>query len=178
VDDALVRRANQPRARAWSQAFQQLGVPRSQADAYARWAGIESSGNPLAISPIGERGLFQITASTAKNTISPQDWEAMVRPTTARAEHARMALAQARIYEGRAKRMTRKFSSDPLSQIWYAKAWHARPGDFRSREMHGDARSMARALETKYQGDARALRRLHAANVVAFGTTRVGPHNG
>jgi len=34
---------------------------------------------------------------------------------------------------------------------------------------------MAQQLEREYQGDAKALRRLHAANVIAFGTLTVGP---
>lgn len=177
VDDALVRRANQPRAKAWANDFQNLGVPPSMAQAYARWAGIESSGNPLAVSPIGERGLFQVTKTTAKNTVTPAEWEAMTRPTTARAEHARMALAQAAKYWARAKTKIKNAPNDPASIVWYSKAWHARPADFKGGVMHGSASDMSRQLERQWANDPRAMRRLHASNVIAFGVTRLGPNN-
>jgi hypothetical protein len=170
-DATLLARATQARALEWINTFRALGgeVSPEDAAAYARWAGIESSGNPLAVSRIGERGLFQVTATTAKNTVSPAEWAAMQSPSTSRAEHARMALAQAAIYWRRARPLIQNPPADSTSRIWYSKMWHSRPADFNGRIMHGPALAMARQLADTWKGDAGRMYRLRVANVIAFG---------
>jgi hypothetical protein len=166
----LLRRANAAQAAAWFDTFMSVpGTTADQARAYARWAGIESSGDPLAISPIGERGLFQITRTTAKGTVTTQEWEAMIRPTTSREEHARMALAQLAIYWWRAQRLIKNVPSDDASVIWYAKMWHSQPADFNGKIMHGSALAMARQLASTWSSDPDRMYRLRVANVIAFG---------
>jgi hypothetical protein len=177
-DATLLSRANSPRALAWAITFQNAGVSKGIAEAWARWAGIESGGNPLAVSPIGERGLFQITKTTAKGTVTPAEWEAMVRPSTAREEHARMALSQAAKYWQRAKTMIKNPPTDPVSKIWYAKMWHSRPADFNGHIMHGAALDMARQLQQQWKDDAEKMYRLRVANVIAFGVPIVATVGG
>lgn len=169
----LVSRANLDAARAWVPQFVRGGAPQALAEALARWAGIESSGNPLAVSRLGERGLMQISEQEALKEKPPalmwSEWMDMTRRETPPEQHARIAQQIASWEWTRAKRLVKSPPTDFTSGVWYAKLYHQRPVDFRSVVMHGPALPMARELAIKWKGDPAKMHRLRAANVVAWG---------
>jgi hypothetical protein len=175
---AFERRARQKRAQDWRPLFISQDAPPDLAAGLARWAGIESSGDPLALSPAkgsakrpgGERGLLQVTGTTSEGIFSDTEWAEMQSPSTRNEEHARLAL---KLYRAMLARGRRQVSNPPpandvASALWYAKINHTRPRDFEAR-LHGPALPMARDLATRWAGDDAKMRRLYAANVVAFG---------
>lgn len=170
--EALLKRAAQSAAAAWAPTFDAQGVDLDQAEALARWAGIESSGNPLAVSSLGERGLLQVSAaSQSDGALSAAEWRALTDPATSPDEHARMAVE---LFEWLVNRAMAHVADPPPptdheSAMWYAKMYHARPVDVRDGKFHGPARAMARELFERWRGDETKLHRLRAANVVAFG---------
>ena len=170
VGASLMARATSERARSWIPTFLDLDQTQSQALAWSRWAGIETGGDPLAVSPLGERGLFQCMPSTQPGTMTTSDWAAVQRPSTTRKEHARIALALAGVMWARARRNIKNPPDDPASKIWYGKLWHSRPADFNRGVMHGDALNMARQLAVEWQGKPKQTYRLLVSNVIAFGT--------
>lgn len=174
-DEELVARANQSAARDWIPLFENEGAPQAYAEALSRWAGIESSGNPHAVSPIGERGLFQLgQADQQEGALTDTEWAALIAPSTTNQQHAHMAMRQANWLWHRADpKLTDPPDpvNDPISAIWYAYLEQQRPVDVRDGHLHGQALPMARELAQTWRGDADKLHRLHAANVVAFGTT-------
>ncbi len=169
----LVRRANQPRGLAWAKTFQQTGVdaPKALAEAMARWAGIESSGDPLTMSSIGERGLMQVTRTTAlkEHALTTEEWDDLQRPTTTTTEHAQIAYRLVNWLWDRAKRYLTNPPTDYVSAVWYAKMYHQRPVDVRDRHAHGPALLMARELAGRWKDDPAKMHRLRAADVVAWG---------
>lgn len=188
IDDdgaKLMARANQPTALAWVPVFmsahvQAKGAPvhitEALAQAYARWAGIESSGNALANSRIDERGLMQVGPLLGGPATQPpppafeqSDWVALTDPETSHERQADMAIHYVDWLYGRALKYIANPSSDPIDQVWYAKLYHQRPVDLRDGKMGGPAREMARTLAKRWAGDSKAMHRLRAANVVAFG---------
>lgn len=177
ADDGLklVARADQASAKKWIPLFVQQDVPPLAADALARWAGIESSGNPLIPSPLNERGLLQVGPAmfkdlTADKTFTDADWDKLIAASTSSEEHARMASKFANWLWGRARRHVKNPPPDYISALWYAKLYHQRPVDVRDGGMHGPAALMARELSDRWKSDAQKMHRLRAANVVAWGT--------
>jgi hypothetical protein len=170
----LVARATQIPAQLWVPNFEREGVGNILASGLARWIGIESSGNPLAVSSLGERGLLQCTPETAKLVFSTDEWNSLNSPTTLRSVQARLALKQYRWHWARA----RTYIDDPPGddaipdQLWYAKLHHERPADLSgaSPKLHGPAQLMARELAVRWRLNAQSLLRLAAANVVAWGS--------
>ncbi len=167
----LERRAQQKRARGWIPDLKRQGAPPDVAEGLARWIGIESSGEPLARSSIGERGLLQATKSSGRRIFTPAEWEKLASQATARSEHARLAMKQYRYHKRRAKRWV---SNPPhyksADWIWYAKLHHTRPVMLRRGKVHGPAQPMARDLWTRWKGEGPKVRqRLALANVSAFG---------
>jgi hypothetical protein len=176
---AFERRANQKRALDWAPLFVSQDASPALAAGLARWAGIESSGNPLAVSPAkgskkrpgGERGLLQVTGTTSEGIYTDPEWAAMQSPSTRNEEHARLAL---KLYRAMLVRARRRISNPPpaadvASALWYAKIQHARPVDVTEARLHGPALQMARDLAIRWAGDDAKMRRLYAANVIAFG---------
>lgn len=182
----LVARANQPAAMAWIPAFMQVhamskGTPihitEPLAQAYARWAGIESSGNPLIPSRLDERGLMQVGPALGGPATTPpppafeqSDWVALTDPETSHEQHVDMAIHYVDWLYGRAAHYISDPPTDGIDQIWYAKLYHQRPVDLRDGKMHGPAIAMAKELASRWANDAKSMHRLRAANVVAFGT--------
>jgi hypothetical protein len=172
----LVRRANLPAALAWYPDFVAHGMSADVAHALCRWAGIESSGNPLANSKLGERGLLQCSKATALMAGGPYtqvEWDSLADKTTTRDTHARLAV---QLYEWLKKRALGYVKDAPggeLDGVWYAKMMHQWPADFHGKasvSMHGPAADMARELGARWAtGAPHSLHRLRAANVVAFG---------
>lgn len=168
----LLARANQPAAKKWAIIFRSQDQPALVADALARWAGIESSGNPLEISSKGERGLFQCMQATALQAAGPytyQEWEALSAKTTTSEEQARLAIKLYRWCWTKAKKLIANAPTAALDTIWYAKLFHQFPKDVKEAKLHGPATLMARELATAWKADNAKSHRLRAANVVAFG---------
>ena len=173
TEDDLIRRANQPRAAEWVPILvYDLGVPEAEADAIARWFGIESSGDPLATSSQGERGLAQITKTSAltEKALTPEEWAAMADVTTSLQEHARIALKVIAWCYVRATKYIKVPPIDPIEHLFYAKLYHEEPVMVRDGKLTGDAIADSHRLEGELSTKAKELRYLHAANVVAWGT--------
>lgn len=177
VDGArLVARANATATKPWIDRFVRGGAPRPLAEALARWAGIESTGNPLAVSRLGERGLMQISEQEALKEKPPaltwSEWIDMTRKETPPEQHARIAQQVASWEWTKAKKHIQDAPADFTSGIWYAKLYHQRPVDVRDGKMHGPALPMAHELAVRWAGDAAKMHRLRAANVVAWGVPK------
>jgi hypothetical protein len=166
---SYVRRANQAAALAWVPFFKAHDVSQTVAHGLARWAGIESSGVPTAVSPIGERGLLQCTKTTRKGLFNDKEWDSFTAVNTSRDEHARLAVKLYKAMLSRAMKRVANPPADDASKLWYAKIQHARPKDLVDVQMHGPALQMARDLATRWKGDNDKMGRLYSANVVAFG---------
>lgn len=175
VDGELLKRANQAGARdPWFVIFTEDSHPPLDHDiaaAVCRWIGIESSGNPLDVSSSGERGLVQITKTSAltEGALTQAEWDAMISPTTSPQEHARIAWKIIEWCWDRAKKyVAGGKAKDAIDQLWYAKMYHQRPVDVRDGKMTGDAAADSRRLEQTWAGDTQRIHYLHAANVVAW----------
>lgn len=172
-DSDLVRRANQGRAKEWVPILvYDLGIPEAEAEAAARWFGIESSGDPHAVSSEGERGLAQITKTSAlkEGALTQKEWDAMADVTTSDQEQARIALKVIAWCYQRATKYIKVPPIDPIEQIWYAKLYHQSPVEVKNAKLTGDALADAARLDKEWSGDAKKLHHLHAANVVAWGS--------
>jgi hypothetical protein len=176
-DDAasLLARANQHMSIDWIALFENEGEPAAHADAWARWAALESSGNPRKVSTLGERGLFQLGAAAQKDgALTDVEWSALLNPATTNQQHAHMALRQANwLWHRASKKITDppdgvNAAEDFESGVWYAYLEQQWPADV-TKALHGPALPMARELAVKWQNDPKRMHRLRAANVVAFG---------
>lgn len=209
---ALLKRANQKDAAAWSVVFADLPdhpVSPLTAAALSRWAGIESSGIPVGPknpSRLDERGLMQAgPAAVAEGELTQAEFDALKDKKTTRGVQAALAVKYVDALANKAMTYVLHPPKDPIFLIWYSKLWHQRPVDVRDAGlvplvdgkpqlsptghpagMTGDAQADARALVERYSmelanaralpnpagADAaeKALHRLRAANVVAFGT--------
>ena len=178
IEDAahLLKRANQPQALAWAAAFADFTSPPA-ALALARWAGLESSGNPnVRPTSLGERGLMQAGKdSVSEGVMSQVDWADMINPRTSREDQAAIAVRYVHQLWLRAARYIETPPVDPVDQIWYAYLYHQRPVDVRDSHMHGPAAEMSIELAADWHTDAHKLHRLMAANVVAWGDPAGAP---
>jgi hypothetical protein len=171
----LQKRANQEQAQAWIPDLEAAGAPSGLARALARWIGIESSGYPAgdtrAVSKKGERGLLQIMPETAKEALTPAEWQELGDAATSRAEQARIALKQFRWHQEKAKKYVKDWpGDDTFDSVFYAKLHHQRPKDLSDAKPAGPAATATRQLLTKWKNDPAALKRLAAANVVTWGS--------
>ena len=171
----LQTRANQEQAQAWIPDLVAAGANPDLARALARWIGIESSGfgagDPRGVSKIGERGLLQITPTTAKEALTAGEWQELADPATPRARQAAIALKQFRWHQTKAAKYVKDWpGNDTFDSVFYAKMHHARPADLSSAKLSGAAAKNARELVTRWKNDAAALKRLAAATVVAWGS--------
>jgi hypothetical protein len=172
----LVARANQQRAKDWIPLLIKAGVPAEIAERIARWIGIESSGNPLALSRIGERGLLQATKTTAlkDKLFTPAEWDRLQSPATTREQHVALLLKQYAFHVRRARRwVSNPPPADSPDWVFYAKMDHTRPVDLKEAKPHGAAAPMARDLQTRWAADPARLQRLAMATVVGFGKTPI-----
>lgn len=165
----LLARANQPQALAWAPIFIDAGATPMEAQAMARWAGLESSGNPRPIPAGNGGGLMQVGKGFVEmGALTPAEYAKLTTPGTSNKEQAVLALKYVRWCWARAKQYVTAPPSNPVDQIWYAYLYHMRPVDVRDSGMHGEAGPMAAALYPIWSVDKAPLHRLHAANVVAF----------
>ena len=175
IDGNLLSRANQAHAHdPWMAIFtMDLSPPLSPdiAAAVCRWIGIESSGDPLAVSSQGERGLTQITKTSAltEKALTQAEWDALSSVTTSDIDRARLAWKIVEWCWDRAKKYVAGGQArDAIDQLWYAKMYHQRPVEVRDGAMTGDAAADSRRLEAAWASDPKKIRHLHAANVVAW----------
>lgn len=174
----LLKRANQ--ATAWASTFADLPTSPLTAQALARWAGIESSGKPVNTSRLNERGLMQAgPQSVTEGLLTAAEWAALNSPSTARKEHARIAVKYVDGLANKAKTHVPGMGPDPVDRIWFAKLWHQWPVDVRNevgplaKELGtSDALTLAHALAPKWAADPKRAHRLRAANVIAFGAAQ------
>lgn len=168
---ALVQRATIPRAIAWQGLFSGQGLSDPVSAALSRWAGIESAGNPLALSKLGERGLLQCMESTGLGgkIYSPGEWAALTDPATSAETHAQLAAKLFRAMWERAAKHITDPPSDPVDQVFYAKLFHQWPKDFLVENMHGPALPTAVELAKRWADKPKSMHRLRAAAVVAWG---------
>jgi hypothetical protein len=162
----LLRRANGGKASGWVPIFESLGQTYRVAQALARWAGIESSGNPLAKSKLDERGLLQ--AMKATKIFTDAEWTALSDAATPAQTHAALAIKEARELWTRAAKRIKNQPSDPIEQLFFAKLYHQRPKDFWDVAMHGPATTMAAELAKMWAASPAAMHRLQVASVVAW----------
>lgn len=172
----LQARANQDQAQSWVPDLEAAGANPDLARALARWIGIQSSGygagDTRGVSKAGERGLLQILPATAKDALTPAEWQALSDPATSRAEQARIALKQFRWHQARAKKYVTSWpGDDTYDSVWYAKLHHSRPAELQAYKFAGAAAKNARAAVTAKKNDPAALLRLAEANVVTWGST-------
>jgi hypothetical protein len=168
---ALMKRANQKAAAGWASLFADSFASPLASAGLARWAGIESSGNPTAKSRLNERGLLQAGAQTvAEGGLTAEEFDALINPATSKQRHAAIAVKYADWLAQRASRHLAHPPADPVDLLWYAKLYHQRPVDVRDGQLSGVALDDARRLATAWANDAKAMHRLRAANVVAWGT--------
>lgn len=155
-----VLRANQPAALAWVPVFERAGASPAIAQGLARWAGIESSGNPRAKSKLNEVGLLQVSPATAKEIFTNDEYLRLSSPLTNNEEHARLALKQ---FSHHLKRVGTyaKVPDDPESQLFYAKLHHQRP------VMVKEAWAKAKALSSTGWPQARLAARLAGPTLTA-----------
>lgn len=166
--EKLIARANQTQALSWEAMFGDATGNPDVAAAEARWAGIESSGNPHATSELGEYGLMQFPRDAVGQKILTQaEWDALHDPNTRPETHAALNARYVAQLSTRAAKYVKDYPADPVDRVWYAKLWHAYPKDVKEGKLHGPARAMARELLAKSTG--KKLHRVLAANIIAFG---------
>jgi hypothetical protein len=171
----LVNRATQSRAMAWAPYFQDVGEIPSVADALARWSGIESGGDPEAISSLNERGLLQVGPQTmSEGGISQADWDALTARDTLPNTQAVLAAHYWRWLFSRAKAhlATAPSDNDPAGQVWFAYQYHQRPKDFTQwGPLPGNAAVASAYLmgRAHINNDQSLVKRVTASNVVAWG---------
>ena len=170
-DADLLRRANQSRAREWIPILvYDLDEPQAEAEAEARWFGIESGGDPSATSSQGERGLTQITKTSAltEGALSQKEWDALADVTTSPQDDAVIALKVIDWTFKRASKYIAHPPTDPIERIFYAKLYHQSPVDVRDAKLTGDAHADSASLEKLWANDPKKLHYLHAANAIAW----------
>lgn len=166
---ALLSRANQKPALGWAPIFMEAGATAMEAQAMARWAGLESSGNPRPSPPGNGGGLMQVGKGFVDmGALTPSEYAKLTAPGTSNKEIAVLALKYVHWLWSRAKAYVQAPPSNPIDQIWYAYLYQMRPVDVRDSGMHGEAGPMSAALYPLWSVDKAPLHRLHAANVVAF----------
>ena len=171
--DGVVLAARAATGAKWRAVFISQDQPPIVADALARWAGIESGGNPLNASKLGERGLFQCLQSTALQANGPYtaaDWSALGDKRTTGETHAALAIKLYRWCWTRASKYVSNPPTNAIDKVWYAKLYHQRPTMVSTAKMHGPAIPMARSMAMTWKGTDFKMHYLRAANVVAFGT--------
>ena len=164
----LVPRANQKLAKDWHPILVRAGAHPDLALGLTRWIGIESSGRPLAVSKLGERGLLQISPATAKLALTDKEWAALANTHTTPEEHARIAIKQFAFHAKKALGLD-YVKRPPVDALWWAKVHHAWPADLKRTALRPDAKLAATVAGQNITTDRERLR-LAASNVVAFGT--------
>jgi hypothetical protein len=175
-DQALAARA--ATGRRWADVFERLGTPSELAGGLARWVGIESGGNPRAVSRLDERGLLQALPTTRKAFFSDAEWAELGDKATTDERHAALALQEFAWLLKQAKtRIAGITDEDYAGQLFAAKLYHQRPKDLWDVKLTGPGISANAQLALLWGAKApNSEHRRKAAAVVAWGNT-VGPVN-
>jgi len=174
----LIARATQPAAAAWPPFFVDVGELPAVADALARWAGLESSGNAsLPDSVLGERGLLQAGKQTvSEGGMTQADWDVYASPELMPNQVARISDNYAQwLFTRAAKHLPGNTANMiPTDRVWFAYQYHQRPADF---TQWGQLPTTSAASASAYllgrahlNNDAQLVKRVTASNVVAWGT--------
>lgn len=171
VEDALVLQKRAATGARWQRIFESLGVAPALAAGLARWVGIESGGNPRAVSRLGERGLLQALPTTRKAFFSDEEWAELANPQTSDERHASLALKEFSWLATQAGKMVRDLPdiSDP-GILFFAKMYHQRPKDLQDVKLSGPAAAANASLALLWGAKApNSDHRRKAAAVVAWG---------
>jgi hypothetical protein len=170
----LFARANQQAALSWAPIFLDAGATStSEANALARWAGLESSGNPNPQPPGNGGGLMQVGRGFVDmGALTKTEY---ARLTTApKKEEAAIALRYVHWLADQAARLVGGLPPDPIDHVWYAYWYHQRPVDVRdilaplAKQLSTTSPAMISHAMFGTIKDPATLHRLRAANVVAF----------
>lgn len=176
-DQSLVARA--ATGRNWADVFERAGASPTIAAGLARWIGIESGGNPLAVSRLGERGLLQALPSTRTAFFSDAEWAELANKATTPERHAQLALKEfAWLLEQAKKKVADIPDGDEAGQLFYAKLYHQRPKDLTDVKLSGSGAAGNAILATTWGSKApNSDHRRKAAAVVAWGNPMGGGFN-
>jgi len=182
----LVKRA--AAGAAWAERFRAAGLDPDLADALARWAGIESGGNPHALSKkLGERGLLQTMRESAVKAGGEALWTRYGASTPeADAVVVPDSITLYRYAEGLANRDSWPGKWGGIDRTWRAKLYHGLPlllRELAEQGILGNGRAGLRSRWSKYKPsrkvasygvptrDSRGLweRFAASADVVAYG---------
>lgn len=178
VDDGqqLVKRA--ATGRRWEPVFESVGASPTLAAGLARWVGIESGGNPRAVSRLDERGLLQALPTTRKAFFTDEEWAKLGDPATTDEEHARLALKEfAWLLKQARVKIANISDDDEAGQLFAAKLYHQRPKDLWDVKLSGPGAAANAVLALAWGAKApKSEHRRQAAAVVAWGNP-MGPVN-
>lgn len=174
--EEFIKRATGARAAAWAPYFVDVGESPAVADALARWAGIESGGDPAAISSLDERGLLQAGKQTvSEGGMSQADWDDYARADTLPNTVARISVDYATWLFKRAAGHLPPIPPNmaPTDRVWFAYQYHQRPADFTQwGQLPNNAAGAAAYLlgRAHLNNDPWLAKRVSASDVVAWGT--------
>lgn len=175
VDDGKELQRRAQTGSAWQADFESVGASPQLAQGLARWVGIESGGNPLATSKLGERGLLQSLPSTRKAFFSDDEWAELSNPATSRARHAYLAMQEYAWLLSQAHKMVKDYVADDVSDLFYAKLYHQRPKDLQDVKLSGNGAAANAILAAAWGPKApNSDHRRKAAAVVAWGNPNGG----
>lgn len=172
----LLARANQKSALQWAGIFMDAGATPPEASAMARWAGLESSGDPTPMPPGNGGGLMQVGKGFVDmGALTAGEYARLTNPSTPSKEQAVLAIKYVRWCADQSARLVGQLPANPVDRVWWAYWYQQRPVDVRDVlapvvQQLGttDAATIADALAPVLAKDAAASHRLRAANVVAF----------
>jgi len=176
-DQSLIARA--ATGRRWAPIFESAGASPTIAEGLARWVGIESGGNPLAVSKLGERGLLQALPTTRKSFFTDAEWDELGNPVTTEERHAELALKEFAWLLAQARtRIPGIDDDDEAGQLFAAKLYHQRPKDLWDAKLTGPGVAANAQLSLLWGKKApNSEHRRKAAAVVAWGTPSGGVPN-
>jgi hypothetical protein len=176
-DQSLVARART--GLDWAAIFESIGAAPALAAGLARWVGIESGGNPRAVSRLGERGLLQALPTTRKAFFTDAEWEELGAPATTNERHAQLALKEfAWLLKQAETRIPGIPDDDYAGQLFAAKLYHQRPKDLWDVKLTGPGAAANAQLSLLWGAKApNSEHRRKAAAVVAWGNTTGGVPN-
>lgn len=172
----LLARAHQAAAAQWAGVFMDAGATAPEAAALARWAGLESSGNPNPQPPGNGGGLMQVGKGFVDmGALTADQYARLTKSTTSAKENATLAIKYAHWLADQAARLVgAQLPNDPADRTWFAYYYHQRPVDVRdlvaplAKQLSTtSARTLADVLGQTLT-DPASLHRLRASNVVAF----------
>jgi hypothetical protein len=155
----------------WASVFESIGASPTLAAGLSRWVGIESGGNPRAVSRLDERGLLQALPTTRKAFFNDAEWAELGDPATTDQRHAELAMKEYAWLLGQAKRYAKNVpDGDDGGSLFYAKLYHQRPKDMTDVKLSGSGAAANALLAAAWGAKApNSDHRRKAAAVVGWG---------